>query len=64
MFAMLTFARLAGIAMVVFAAVAPVAYCTVQETKEKMSIQKACLEAKGEWTAGWGAPFCSLKEEK
>lgn len=48
------FAQLLGFAIVAFAVCAPLAYCEVQNKREKYAMQTRCLEAKGEWLTAWG----------
>jgi hypothetical protein len=47
-----------GMGVAVFALVGPLAYCEVKRRDANASIEKACIEARGEWTTGWGHPYC------
>jgi len=55
------FQALAGVALIVFAICAPLAYCTAQRggpTTAK-DLHLACINARGEWKAeGWGPYTC------
>jgi len=55
------FGLLAGVALIVFAVVAPLSYCTVQRDGPTSvnDLHLACINAKGEWKAdGWGPYVC------
>jgi hypothetical protein len=63
----LSLAKLIGIAMIVLAITGPLSYCAaineIERTKREAdirSLQRACIEAKGEWYIGWTIPRCIL----
>lgn len=56
---MLEFSRLAGAALIVLAVTGPLAYCTAQEEAGKLSLKRACIEVKGDWS-GWSGGRCEF----
>ena len=54
MFPLGTIARLGGIALIVFALAAPLAWCTVHTENARFELQKACFEAKGDGSPAGG----------
>lgn len=55
-----SFGTLAGSALIIFAFVAPLAYCTVQRggPTTAADLHLACITAKGEWkSTSWSDPY-------
>ena len=55
-----TIARLGGAALIIFAFVAPLAWCQAQYDRDATALQLACIQAKREWIRG----YCDLAKEE
>lgn len=47
--------------IVVLCVVAPLAYCTAQETTAREATKRTCIDARGEWTGWWGGMCTGMK---
>lgn len=52
--------KLACVALIALAVIGPISACEIRKNKERASLQKACIEARGDWEGRGELGRCAL----